>query len=225
MELITSCVASLRRGAVDEVARHARVRAIWPMRLAGQQLRAAHRLVDVGEHAHVLFLQVDAVQRRVGAVEMLDKIGLVGGALAKLPLVKQLICVALDVERVGDRNCRGARNDTWVAHGPPTRTGRQRDCSVAACAGVASGYWRMCGAGIESAQYHLTRKSTVVPLQRAVTPETEAGLRVAYEPAASVTVTQSMEASDHDLDTWLPAKTLSKLVTKPVVLPPVSQLA
>jgi len=34
VELITSCVASLRRGAVDEVARHARVRAIWPMRLA-----------------------------------------------------------------------------------------------------------------------------------------------------------------------------------------------
>ena len=96
---------------------------------------------------------------------------------------------------------------------------------MAACAGVASGYWRMCGAGIESAQYHLTRKSTVVPLQRAVTPETEAGLRVAYEPAASVTVTQSMEASDHDLDTWLPAKTLSRLVTKPVVVPPVSQLA
>ena len=96
---------------------------------------------------------------------------------------------------------------------------------MAACAGVASGYWRMCGAGIESAQYHLTRKSTVAPLQRAVTPETEAGLRVAYEPAASVTVTQSMEAFDHDLDTWLPAKTLSRLVTKPVVVPPVSQLA
>ena len=79
-----------------------------------------------------------------------------------------------------------------------------------------------CG---ESAQYHLTRKSTVAPLHRAVTPETEAGLRVAYEPAASVTVTQSMEAFDHDLDTWLPASTLFRSVTKPVVLPPVSQLA
>ena len=77
----------------------------------------------------------------------------------------------------------------------------------------------------ERAQYHLTRKSTVAPLHRAVTPETEAGLSVSYEPAASGTVTQSMADADHDLDTWLPVTTLLKLVTKPVVLPPVSQLA
>ena len=56
-------------------------------------------------------------------------------------------------------------------------------------------------------------------------PETELGLRVAYKLAASVTVTQSMAGADHDLDTWLPATTLCRLVTKPVVMPPVSQFA
>ena len=60
------------------------------------------------------------------------------------------------------------------------------------CAACERGYWGMCGAGNESAQYHLTRKPTVAPLHRAVTPETEVGLCVSYEPAASVTVTQSM---------------------------------
>ena len=53
----------------------------------------------------------------------------------------------------------------------------------------------MCGAGIESAQYHLTRKSTVEPLQRAVTPETEAGLRVAVE-FTSVTFTHASSTSN-----------------------------
>ena len=53
----------------------------------------------------------------------------------------------------------------------------------------------MCGAGIESAQYHLTRKSTVAPLQRAVTPETEDGLRVAYK-STSVTVTHPSSTSN-----------------------------
>eukprot|EP00964_Phaeocystis_antarctica_P034931 scaffold19910_cov70-Phaeocystis_antarctica.AAC.6 len=75
MELLTSCAAFLRRGAVDEVARHARVRAVRPMRLPGQ-LRAAHRLVDVGEDVHVLCLQVNAGQRRrKGAVEILEQVG------------------------------------------------------------------------------------------------------------------------------------------------------
>ena len=107
MELVTSRAAFLRRGAVDEVARHARVRAIRPVRLPGQ-LCAAHRLVDVGEDVHVLCLQVNAGQRwRKGAVEILEQVG----ALVNLPLFFGLCRAARDVERVGDHNCHGARND------------------------------------------------------------------------------------------------------------------
>ena len=106
VELVTSRAAFLRRGAVDEIARHARVRAIRPVRLPGQ-LRAAHRLVDVGEDVHVFCLQVDAGQRWGRAGEILEQVG----ALATLPLFLGLCRAARDVKRVGDHNCATARND------------------------------------------------------------------------------------------------------------------
>eukprot|EP00964_Phaeocystis_antarctica_P044094 scaffold25332_cov67-Phaeocystis_antarctica.AAC.6 len=116
MELITSCAAFLRRGAVDKVARHARVRAIRPMRLPGQ-LCAAHRLVDVGKDVHVLCLQVNAGQRRrKGAVEIPERVRV--GALATHPLFLGLCRAARDVKRVGDHNCATARETIW-ARVPP----------------------------------------------------------------------------------------------------------
>ena len=113
MELVTSRAAFLRRGAVDKVARHARVRAVRPVRLPGQ-LRAAHRLVDVGEDVHVFCLQVDAGQRWRRAGEILEQVGV----LVTLPLFLGLCRAARDVKRVGYHNCATARETIW-ARVPP----------------------------------------------------------------------------------------------------------